>query len=220
MSEKKYYLVCDDDNRFEGMTKEQIIAAIAEATGYLPSGADAVITKIKESNANKALTFWLGTETEFNALGVTGNIARVKIDSNGKLYLLPGGKINGEEISNDAIATSHMKNAAVTRAKLAQDAKNQLLTATLLASGWGTSNGNYYQDLTINGVSTTQKAIFVDVDTSAYTAANVISQAIEIEEAWCSGVVKAYVRQENSYRVWFKEKPAIDIPIKLIVGVS
>jgi len=64
-----FYVICDDDSKHEGMTKEQIIAAIAEATGKTPTCIDdAFITKIKEQNGQKPLKFWVGTQAEFNAL--------------------------------------------------------------------------------------------------------------------------------------------------------
>lgn len=70
MSENRtYYVICDDNCRFEGMTKEQIIAAIAEATGVIPTGIDnAFITKIKELNHNANLSFWVGTQAEYNEI--------------------------------------------------------------------------------------------------------------------------------------------------------
>lgn len=69
MSERIYYVFCEDNCRFEGLTKEQIIAAIAEATGNTPQDVDAAfITKIKEQNANKPIKIWVGTQAEFNAI--------------------------------------------------------------------------------------------------------------------------------------------------------
>ena len=69
MSERIYYVICQDNCKFESMTKEQIIAAIAEATGNTPTDVDkAFITKIKEQNTNAAVKIWVGTQAEFNAL--------------------------------------------------------------------------------------------------------------------------------------------------------
>lgn len=69
MSERTYYVICDDNCRFESMTKEQIVAAIAQATGNTPTSVDdAFITKIKEKNAGKTLTFWAGTTAQYNAI--------------------------------------------------------------------------------------------------------------------------------------------------------
>lgn len=88
--EKTYYVFCSDDCKYEGMTKEQIIAAIAEATGATPTDIDsAFITKIKEQNKNGALTFWFGTESEYNALGVSADRYRVNVDANGNVYIIP-----------------------------------------------------------------------------------------------------------------------------------
>lgn len=63
------YVICDTNCRYEGMTKEQIIAAIAEATGNTPTGIDdAFITKLKEQNANGTVKLWIGTTAQFNAV--------------------------------------------------------------------------------------------------------------------------------------------------------
>lgn len=69
MFDRNYYVICDDNCKFEGMTKEQILAAIAEATGATVTDVDAAfITKIKEQNKGGALKFWRGTTAEYNAL--------------------------------------------------------------------------------------------------------------------------------------------------------
>lgn len=69
--QRKYYVFCEDRCLFEALTKEQTIAAIAEATGVVPESIDidaAFITKIKEQNGNEAVKIWIGTEAQFNAL--------------------------------------------------------------------------------------------------------------------------------------------------------
>lgn len=69
MSERNYYVICDDNCKFPAMTKEEVMAAIAETTGRTPSDIDqAFITKIKEMNKNQQLKWWVGTETEYNAI--------------------------------------------------------------------------------------------------------------------------------------------------------
>lgn len=75
-SGRTYYVFCKDNCRFESMTKEQIIAAIAEATGNTVTDVDsAFITKIKEQNAGTAIKFWVGTQAEYNALVAASGIA-------------------------------------------------------------------------------------------------------------------------------------------------
>ena len=66
---RNYYVLCDSNCRFPAMTKEQTLAAIAEATGNAVSGVDdAFITKIQEKNASKNLKFWVGTMAQFNEI--------------------------------------------------------------------------------------------------------------------------------------------------------
>jgi hypothetical protein len=76
MSGRKYYCFCDSNCKFETMTKEQIIAAIAQAAenGLVIDEDAAFITQVKEMNAGSALTFWRGTQAQYNALErVDGN---------------------------------------------------------------------------------------------------------------------------------------------------
>ena len=66
---RKYFVLCEDDCKFEGMTKEQILAAIAEATGNTPQGIDeAFISQIVNQNNGSSLKIWMGTRAEYNAL--------------------------------------------------------------------------------------------------------------------------------------------------------
>jgi hypothetical protein len=52
------------------MTKEQILAAIEQAvsTGEIKDVDTGFVTKIKEQNANAALSFWVGTSAQYNAI--------------------------------------------------------------------------------------------------------------------------------------------------------
>ena len=71
---RKYYCFCEANCKFETMTKEQILAAIAQAaeTGLVFDTEAAFITKVKESNTGGFVTFWLGTQAQYNALVVKG----------------------------------------------------------------------------------------------------------------------------------------------------
>ena len=70
MSKRKYYCFCDSNCKFETMTREQILAAIQQAaeSGLVFDPDAAFITKIKETNAGNLLTFWVGTQAQYNAL--------------------------------------------------------------------------------------------------------------------------------------------------------
>lgn len=73
MADRKYYVLCESNCKFESMTKEQIIAAIAEATGNTPTDIDgAFITKIKEQNKNTDMRIWVGSVAEYNAIVAKG----------------------------------------------------------------------------------------------------------------------------------------------------
>lgn len=67
---RKYYCICDSNCKFETMTKEQILAAIAQAveTGKIGNCDAGFITKVKEQNSGGYVTFWVGTQASYNAL--------------------------------------------------------------------------------------------------------------------------------------------------------
>lgn len=67
---RKYYVICEDNCKFESMTKEQILTAIEQAasTGTIQDIDTGFVTKIKERNRNTALSFWVGTSAEYNAI--------------------------------------------------------------------------------------------------------------------------------------------------------
>lgn len=71
MSERKYYCFCGSNCKYETMTKEQILATIAQAAadGLVVEVEDALVTKVKERNKGGYATFWIGTKAEYNALG-------------------------------------------------------------------------------------------------------------------------------------------------------
>lgn len=70
MANRKYYVLCNDNCRFESMTKEQILTAIDQAvsTGEIQDVDTGFVTAIKEMNKNAALSFWVGSQAEYNAL--------------------------------------------------------------------------------------------------------------------------------------------------------
>lgn len=67
---RKYYCFCDANCKHETMTKEQILAAIAQLLegGAVYDPDAAVVSKVKESNAGQTVTFWRGTAAQYNAI--------------------------------------------------------------------------------------------------------------------------------------------------------
>lgn len=71
MAERKYYVFCDDNCKFETMSKEQILAAIDAA---INKGIEAITDDgafyeaVQETNHGRYIKFWIGTQAEYNAL--------------------------------------------------------------------------------------------------------------------------------------------------------
>lgn len=70
MSEMSYYVLDENDCKHISLTKEQIYAAITEAieTGTITDVDTGFVTKIKEMNADKLLSFWIGSSAQYNTL--------------------------------------------------------------------------------------------------------------------------------------------------------
>lgn len=64
------YAICDDDSKHESLTREQILTAITQAASGVPVlDPDAgILTKVKETNTGGYITFWVGTQAQYNAL--------------------------------------------------------------------------------------------------------------------------------------------------------
>lgn len=62
-------------NNFIAMTKEEILAAIAQAieSGTISDVDTGFVTTIREMNKQQGLKFWVGTTAEFNALETKEN---------------------------------------------------------------------------------------------------------------------------------------------------
>ncbi len=122
MSERKYYCFCESNCKFETMTKEQILAAIAQATGVTNVDPNAgFISKVKEMNGGY-VTFWLGTQAQFNALAEkAANCLYIITDSKNEIELAIFKK-ELEEACADAITIAERakKQAADADAKADQ----------------------------------------------------------------------------------------------------
>lgn len=62
--------MCDKNCKYEAMTKEQTLAAIAQAieTGEIKDVDTGFVSKIKEQNGGTGLSFWVGTQAQYNAI--------------------------------------------------------------------------------------------------------------------------------------------------------
>lgn len=175
----KYYVFCDNDCKYEGMSKEQIIAAIAEATGATPTDIDsAFITKIKEQNKNGTLSFWFGTESEFNALGIDSERYRISVDANGKVYIVP-------ETGDDRV----------------------VLTATI-GTDWSGSSAPYTQTISVVGILATDNPIVDIVPSNNFEMAEAELEAFGMiyKIVTGDGSITAYASEKTSASVPVKMK--------------
>lgn len=76
--EKKYYCFCGSNCKYETMTKEQILAAITQAvkTGKVGNVDTGFISKVKEKNGGSCVTFWVGTQEQYNAVKTKDAVER------------------------------------------------------------------------------------------------------------------------------------------------
>ena len=70
MSDRKYFVLCAANCKFESMTKEQILSAIVQAveSGEIHDVDTGFVTKLVEQNAKRAVTLWVGTRAQYNAI--------------------------------------------------------------------------------------------------------------------------------------------------------
>lgn len=144
--ERKYFVLCADNCKFESMTKEQIIAAIAEATGKTPTDIDsAFISKIKEINKGATVQLWLGTTAEYNAIAEKrSDVIYIKTDDTRIDDIEKNVEANTENI--DKIGTDLSALAADTGITKTYNLTVDLETMKLTFTGKQTAN-ELYNDL-------------------------------------------------------------------------
>lgn len=126
-NEKKYYCFCSSNCKYETMTKEQIMAAIAQAveTGSVGNCDTGFVTKLKEKNGGNYLSVWIGTQAQYNA---------IETPAANCLYIITDDTTNADMIKavNDAAvnaanaATAAGGAAAVCEAMKAVDITNKI----------------------------------------------------------------------------------------------
>lgn len=139
---RTYYVLCEDNCRFESLTREQIYAAIESATGNVPTGVDdAFITQIQETNAQANLKFWVGTQAQYNALSPK--------PANTQFF------ITDSTATADAISSAITTHNSNTDAHPTKQDRHKKTTATLLSSGWT----NHSQTVSVSNVTDSNTVI-------------------------------------------------------------
>lgn len=198
MADRKYYVLCDSNCKFESMTKEQIITAIAEATGNTPTDIDAAfITKIKDQNKNSDMRFWVGTQAEYNAV-----VAKGMKDPNTIYCISTDGGVVLNYSNSSAENVEGIVITNITNHNQADDAHNGVLAkapviyTSVIDAEWtaDATNGGYYKTVTVDGILSTDTPI-VDVVLGNDIDAN----ALYIE-AWA--LVTHITTSENAITLW------------------
>lgn len=136
------------NNKHEVYTTEELLSILQQAinSGSL-QGIDPtqtpIVAAVRESHNNSDVTFWSGTEAEFNELtGVTSELIGARIGSDGKLYLL-----SGDTTLSDTIQACY--DAAL---EATEGMKREVISVTLMANAWS-DTAPYTQTVAVAGMT-------------------------------------------------------------------
>lgn len=165
--ERRYFVFCEDNCKFEALTKEQIINAIAEATGAIPESIDvdaAFITKIKDMNADRNLKFWVGTTAQFQALPTKAE---------NTLYILTDDDTadSWEQIAEELADLTNSLNTQVGLINGSITEINRRLDELGFKSGVASYSGN--GTITVNSLKKQGKYVIFDFVCTATTRGNI-----------------------------------------------
>lgn len=143
--ERKYFVLCANNCKFESMTKEQIFAAIEQAisTGEIQNVDTGFVTKIKEQNSGAALSFWVGTQAQYNAISEKANNCFYIITDD-----TTAEDINAAVVELRKTVEQNSENINSLRSTVVEKGKNLLTVPNPYLSGVPS-----LQDMTIEGIS-------------------------------------------------------------------
>ena len=126
---KKYYCFCGSNCKYETMTKEQILAAITQAaSGSSVIDPDAaVVSKVKETNSGGAVTFWVGTQAEYNALESVAKDCLYIITNDSSVIDLQNAMRTLQEATEEAHAATEKAVAAAAKNLEVQDVSADII---------------------------------------------------------------------------------------------
>lgn len=142
------YGIDNGNNKHEVYTTEELLAILQQAIdGGSLQGIDPeknpIVAAVRESHNNSDVTFWSGTEAEFNELtGVTSELVGARIGSDGKLYILTG----------DTTLSDTVEAARQAALEATEGMKREVISVTLTAEGW-TSTAPYKQTVQVPGMT-------------------------------------------------------------------
>ena len=140
---RKYYCMCDSNCKFETMTKEQILAAIAQAveTGSVGDCDTGFITKVKENNTGSPVTMWVGTREQYNAIPQRANNC---------LYIITDDTTGADLVEYAENMAADCRSAAKSAGELAKNMQTADVSGKVVLSVDGSYMG---QNLTVRKIS-------------------------------------------------------------------
>ena len=114
-------------------------------------------------------------------------------------------------IAAGAVGTAKIKNAAVTTDKIAAGAVTTELTGTLTAAGWADdASGGYLQTIAGAGLLASDTLAEIDINPGEASAAQIMAW----DDAW--SFVTGWM-DAGQATILFREKPGIDVPVRIRV---
>nr|DAH72109.1 MAG TPA: hypothetical protein [Caudoviricetes sp.] len=114
-------------------------------------------------------------------------------------------------VAAGAVGTAKIKNAAVTGDKIAAGAVTTELTGTLEATGWANdTSGGYLQTIAVAGLLASDMLAEIDINLGEASAAQIMAW----DDAW--SFVAGWM-DAGQATILFREKPDIDVPVRIRV---
>lgn len=114
-------------------------------------------------------------------------------------------------IAAGAVGTGKIKNAAVTADKIAAGAVTAELTGTLTAAGWANdTSGGYLQTIAVAGLLASDTLAEIDINPGEASAAQIMAW----DDVW--SFVTGWMSAGQA-EILFREKPDIDVPVRIRV---
>ena len=159
------------NNKKDVYTTEEVLSILQQAidSGTL-QGIDPdetpIVAAVRESHNNSDVTFWSGTEAEFNELtGVTSELVGARIGSDGKLYLLTG----------DTTLSDTVEAARQAALEATEGMKREVISVTLLANGWSNS-APYTQTVAVAGMTADKDFLAPYIEPTGNESADIAAQ--------------------------------------------
>ena len=229
MSERNYYVICEDGCKFESMTKEQILSAIELAMqGKDPvEYKDGFITTVKETNKGEGLTFWKGTQKDFNELGVDASCFFSRIDADGNVYLFTDDTFFTDLVENAVQMTAEAGASAASAIIGGKQDIHKWCIISIPPEAWDKetktariteTNAVEMNGTSFKGVARARSTIFIAPKDSEYTSVNSLGVPRHISNrgAWDQFGVRCIVQGDGVLEFECAIVPDVNILVDIV----